>query len=300
MSDWGATANRPAGVAAGLDLEMPGSGPYNDKQIVKAVKKGVLSRADLDASALRIIELILKSKATLDAHRGFHYDAASHHALARKAAAQSAVLLKNSDGILPLAKAKSVALIGAFAKTPRYQGAGSSKIVPTRMDNVFDCLAAAGVDAEYAPGYVLKKFVSVANSEVPDKTERREAQDDPKQDVVLIDQAALLASSKDIAIVFVGLPDEYESEGYDRETLDMPETHNSLIEAVAAANPNTVVVLLAGAPVIMPWEPRIKAMLLAYMGGQAGGGGIADVLTGGVNPGGKLAETWPRALADTP
>jgi beta-glucosidase len=153
---------------------------------------------------------------------------------------------------------------------------------------------------EYAPGYILKKFVSVANSEVPDKAEKREAQDDPKQDTALIAQAALLAGGKDIAVVFAGLPDEYESEGYDRETLDMPETHNRLIEAVAAANPNIIVVLLAGAPVIMPWEPRIKAVLLAYMGGQAGGGGIADVLIGVVNPGGKLAETWPRSLADTP
>jgi beta-glucosidase len=296
MSDWGATADRPACVAAGLDLEMPGSGPYNDKQIVKAVKKGTLSLADLDASALRVIELILKSQETLNTHRGFRYDPDAHHALARKAAAQSAVLLKN--GMLPLAKGRSVALIGTFAKTPRYQGAGSSKIVPTRLDNTFDCLVAAGVDVEYAPGYVLKKFVSVVNSEVPDEAEKHDAPDDLEKDAALIDQAATLAGSKDVAVVFAGLPEEYESEGYDRETLGLPETHNRLIEAVAVANPNTIVVLMAGAPVVMPWEPRVKAVLLAYLSGQ--GGGIADVLTGSVNPGGKLAETWPRALADTP
>jgi beta-glucosidase len=297
MSDWGATANRSAGVAAGLDLEMPGSGAYNERQVVKAVKRGALKRSDLDASVLRVLEIIARSAETREAHRAFRYDVDAHHALARSAAAQSAVLLKNSECVLPLTR-EPIALIGAFAKTPRYQGAGSSKIVPTRLDNAFDALVAAGFDVEYAAGYVLKDFVSVANSEVPDK--QREAPDDPQRETALIEQAALLASGKDVALVFAGLPDEYESEGYDRENMDMPETHTRLIEAVAAVNPNTVVVLLTGAPVLMPWAPRVKAILLAYLGGQAGGSGIVDVLTGVVNPGGKLAETWPRALADTP
>ncbi|MDR3275971.1 MAG: glycoside hydrolase family 3 C-terminal domain-containing protein [Treponema sp.] len=290
MSDWGATADRPTGIAAGMDLEMPGSGPYNDKQIVKALRRGSLSEADLDKPALRIIELIQKSQKTLEAHKGCSFSSDAHHALARKAAAQSAVLLKNEGGSLPLAAGKTVAVIGAFAKTPRFQGGGSSKINPFKVDSPLEALLEAGVPAEYAPGYTLGAVTGWISGVV-----KQEADEE-----ALIREAVELAAKKDIALVFAGLPDEYESEGYDRKSLDMPDAHNRLIEAVAGANPNTLVVLMTGSPVSLPWADRVKAILLAYLGGEAVGGALADLLTGAVNPSGKLAETWPLSLADTP
>jgi beta-glucosidase len=220
----------------------------------------------------------MKGLETAARNKGYRYDVDAHHALARKIAAESAVLLKNDGGILPLTTGKRVAVIGAFAKTPRYQGAGSSKINPTRLDSPFDELLRLGVSAEYAAGYGAGGVTTDA----------------------LVAEAAALAAKSDVAVVFAGLPDEYESEGFDRRAMDMPAGHNALIEAVAAANPNTVVVLQLGSPVTLPWKERVKAILVAYLGGQAGGGAQADVLTGAVNPSGKLAETWAVALSDTP
>jgi beta-glucosidase len=287
MTDWGAVDDRVQGIRAGLDLEMPGSGGINDAKIVEAVKSGALDEKLLDKAVLRIVELILKSQE--HAKPGYAYDAAAHHQLARRAAAESAVLLKNEGNILPLfgaaapAKAggNSLAVIGAFAEKPRYQGAGSSKINPFKLESPLEELRKAGFSAEYAPGYNLGPAGG-------------------KPDAKLIAEAAALAGKKDIAVVFAGLPDEYESEGFDRSSLDMPQSHNDLIEAVAAANPNTVVVLLLGAPVTLPWAAKVKGILLLYLGGQAAGGAAADLLSGLREPGGRLAETWPLNLEDNP
>ena len=276
VTDWGATNDRVLGVKAGLDLEMPGNHGVNDAKIVDAVKAGTLSEVDLDKIVVRIVDLILKAQT--GQRNNYTYDAKTHHALGRRAAAESSVLLKNKDNILPLTDGKSVAVIGGFGKNPRYQGAGSSKINPLKVDNAFDTLATLGVDVSFAEGY--------APSGKPDET--------------LLANAVTLAKEKDIALVFVGLPDEYESEGFDRSTLDMPKGHVSLVEAVAAANPNTVVILQLGAPIVMPWADQVKGILVSYLGGQAAGSGCADVLTGKVVPGGKLAESWPLALEDTP
>ncbi len=278
VTDWGACNDRVQGVRAGCDLEMPSSNGINDKAIVEAVKGGTLDMTALDTVAERVVRLILDAQE--HKKEGYCYDESAHHALARKAAAQSAVLLKNEGGILPLKEGLSLAVIGQFAKSPRYQGEGSSHINPTRLDSAFDAFNEAGIAFDYADGYDLK---------------RPDAVDDK-----LIEAACAAARGKDAAIVFAGLPPAYESEGFDRTKLDMPLSHNRLIEAVCAANPNTVVVLQLGAPVTMPWAGLSKGILLAYLGGQAGGSGVMDVLFGSVNPSGKLAETFPLALEDTP
>lgn len=277
VTDWGATDDRVQGVRAGLDLEMPSSGGLNDAKIVKAVNDGTLTMAELDKVTTRVTELILKHQSMQKSN--YTYNAEDHHALARRAAAESCVLLKNEGGALPLEKGADIAVIGAFAKTPRYQGSGSSKINPTKMDNAFDALTEAGFNCEYAEGYKLKT---------------------DKADDALIDAACKAAEGKKYAVIFAGLPDEYESEGFDRSHMNMPESHNKLIEAVAAVNPNTVVVLQLGAPVVMPWLNGVKGVLAAYLGGQAGGSGCADILCGAVCPSGHLAESWPLSLEDNP
>jgi beta-glucosidase len=267
VSDWNAVNDRVAGVAAGLDLEMPASGGFNDRLIARAVKRGELDEATLNATTERLVELALKSRENLKS--SFPFDAETHHKLARRAQAESAVLLKNDGDILPLKAGAKVAVIGEFAKTPRYQGAGSSRINPLKVDNTFDELIKLGVDANYC-------------------------------DSESLDDVRKLAGNSDVVLVFAGLPDEYESEGFDRTSLALPEAHNAMVRAAASANPNTVVILQCGAPVTMPWSDSVRGILLAYLGGQAGGGGIADILTGAVNPCGKLAETFPLALENTP
>ncbi|MEM7221233.1 MAG: glycoside hydrolase family 3 C-terminal domain-containing protein [Pseudomonadota bacterium] len=278
VTDWGATNDRVAGVTSGLDLEMPASGGINDRRIVRAVTNGELAESDLDRMIERNVALALCGADTVARRAPVDHDA--HHALARRAATQSAVLLTN-DGVLPLAPAARISVIGAFAKTPRYQGTGSSQVNPTRLDCAFDALAAALPEAElnYAPGY--------------------EAEFSP-EDAALINAAATTASDADVAIVFAGLPVTFESEGFDRSHMDMPAQHNRLIEAVCAAQPNTVVVLANGAPVAMPWVEQPRAILEAYLGGQAGGSAVVDLLLGVANPSGKLAETFPLAQSDVP
>ncbi len=279
MSDWGATDDRVACLAAGMELEMPASNGVNDAKIVAAVREGRLSEAVLDRAAERLVSLMLQWAQARKP--GYHYDVDAHDALARRAAAESCVLLKNAFGLLPLQAGQRVAVIGAFAKTPRYQGAGSSKVNPTRITPPLDALLAAGVDAAYAPGYSLEPFA-------------------PPDDA-LIAEAVTLAKERDVVVLFAGLPDECESEGFDRDTLAMPAAHTKLIEAVVAASSNVVLVLMLGAPVVMDWPVQhLHTILLSYLGGQACGGGIADVLTGRVNPSGKLPESWPAALADIP
>ena len=277
VTDWGAVADRVEGIRAGLDLEMPSSGGQTDAEIVAAVNKGDLLMEALDKCALRIVQMILKTQENLG--KDYTYDADAHHALARKAAAESTVLLQN-DGILPLAEGSKLAVIGAFAKTPRYQGAGSSRINPYKIDSAVGELEALGVPFTYAEGYKLARGAEA--------------------DTSLLDEACAAAKAADVAIVFAGLPDEYESEGFDRTSLDMPEEHNRLIEAVAKANPNTIVVLQLGAPVLMPWKDKVKGIVLSYLGGEAGSGAAADVLFGKTNPSGKLAETFPLRLEDVP
>ncbi len=274
MTDWGAMNDRVKALAAGLELEMPGPNDTNDKKIIEAVKSGQLDEAVLDQAAERLLTLLLKAAEVTKQN----YDVDAHHQQARKEAAASAVLLKNG-GMLPLDGGKSYAVVGAFAETPRYQGAGSSKINPTRLDSVLEELEKAGVSFEYAPGYSLE---------------------DPSQDEELRTQAKALAEGRDGVIVIAGLPDDYESEGFDRTSLDMPASHNALIDAVCQVNSHVTVVLMCGSAVRMPWRDKVESILLTYLGGQAAGGACADLLTGKVNPSGRLAETFPLCLEDNP
>jgi beta-glucosidase len=277
VTDWGACNDRVEGLKAGQDLEMPSNQGANDARIVQAVNSGVLDIAVLDRAVERLLELIFRAVE----HRrpGYQYDQPAHHALARRVAAESIVLLKNEDHILPLKKEVKIALIGAFAKHPRYQGSGSSLINPAQMDYAHDELAKVTTNFSYAAGYGPEA-------------------DDP--DETLIQEACNTAQNADVAVVFAGLPAPYESESFDRDHMRMPESHNVLIRRVAEANPNTVVVLSNGAPVEMPWANAVKGILEGYLGGEAGGGGAIDVLFGTVNPSGKLAETFPLTLEDNP
>ncbi|MFL1673340.1 beta-glucosidase family protein [Paenibacillus dendritiformis] len=278
MTDWGAINERVKGLKAGLELEMPYAGPEHDQMIVDAVRSGELDEAVLDQAVERLLTVIFN--AYDNKKPGFTYDKEAHHALARRAAAECMVLLKNDGGLLPLDKQQSVAVIGAFAAQPRYQGGGSSHIVPTRMDTALEFMSSmAEGEVAFAPGYRLEEDAI---------------------DEALIAEAAKLAAGKDVAVIFAGLPDAFESEGLDRTHLEMPASHCALIERVAAVQPNTVVVLSNGSPVAMPWLPKVKAVLEGYLGGQATGSAAADVLYGHVNPSGKLAETFPVSLEQTP
>lgn len=280
VSDWGAVNERAASLAAGLELDMPGNGGYSDQKIVDAVRSGELSEELLNQAVERLLTITFKAVDNQKENAAF--DQTEHHQLARKAAAECMVLLKNDDNILPLKKQGRVAVIGEMAYKPRYQGGGSSHIVPTRIDQPLQELKALSgekVEWIYAQGYEIKS--------------------DSWNDV-LVAEALAAAKSADVAVVFAGLPDRYESEGYDREHMRMPDNHNKLIEAIAQVQPNLVVVLSNGAPVEMPWISSAKAVLEAYLGGQAAGGAIADLLLGEVSPSGKLAETFPMDVRNNP
>ena len=279
VSDWGAVNDRVKGLKAGNDLEMPSSSGSGTAKIVAAVKNGEIDESVVDERALNVLRLI--KKAADGAKENYEYNDLDDQPLAREIAGKCMVLLKNEDGILPLDKSKKIAIIGDMAKNPRYQGAGSSQINPTKIDNAFDELAALGYKLEYAPGY--------------ERSLKKEKKNPP-----LIAAAAELAAKCDIAVVFAGLTDDFESEGYDRQHMEMPASHNELIKQVVRANPNTVVVLAGGSPVEMPWNDSVKAVLNSYLGGQAGGGAVADILSGKVNPSGKLPETYPMSYGDTP
>ncbi len=275
VSDWGANVERVKGMQAGMDLEMPHVGPQNDARIVKAVKDGILSHEKLDRAAVRVTELILRASGNPDVK----YDAGAHHNTARRIAAQSAVLLKNDAGILPGNPTQKAAVIGAFAKHPRYQGTGSSKIQTTSLDDACEEFSKLGLKFEFAEGYRL-------DSDEPDE--------------LLINEACKVAAGKEIVYLFAGLPDRYEAEGFDRKNMTMPESHNQLIEAVSKVNPQVVVVLQGGAPMETPWADQVKGILMMYLAGQAGCGACVDLLLGVANPGGKLAETWPMFGSDAP
>lgn len=282
VSDWGAVNDRVRGVKAGMDLEMPASLGINDKKIVAAIENQELKEADLDKVACRVTELILRSIAAKQ--KDYHYDSEEHHKLAIRAAEQSAVLLKNEGGILPGHAGQNAAVIGAFAKQPRYQGAGSSKLHPIKVDNTYDALTEAGLIFIYARGYYLG----------------RESQNNEAQEERLLAEACDAAKGKDIVYLFAGLPEGYESEGFDRDNLTIPILHNHLIEAVADCNPNVVVILQGGAPIELPWLSKVRGVLLTYLSGEGGGRATANLLLGKAVPCGKLAETWPLKLADTP
>ncbi len=281
VSDWGAVVVRPTSLAAGLDLEMPGPGGTTTEAIARLVRAGQLAEGAIDAAAFRVLRLMLRGEA--NRKPGSVLDGDAHHALARKAAAEAMVLLKNDNNALPLdpQHLASVAVIGGFAKVPRYQGSGSSQVVPTRLDNPYDEIQhwlGDKVNVTYAEGY----------------------SDSDQIDERLLADAASKAKAASIAIVFVGLPDSYESEGIDRLHLSLPETHNRLISEVCRAQPNTIIILLNGSPVAMPWLAAPRAILEAGLGGQAMGGAVVDILSGKVSPSGKLAETFPVRLEDTP
>lgn len=270
VTDWGALCDRVKAMHAGCDLSMPGGSTYMEDCVAEAVRSGALAETDVDACAARVIALALKGESR---PKGHAFDKDAHNALAQKIAENGAVLLKNEGGILPL-DAGDIALIGEMARTMRYQGAGSSHINPTQLTTLCDALP--GVP--FAAGCDVKGAVTEES----------------------LREAAETARKAKIAVVCAGLPDIYESEGFDRETLSMPEGHVRLIETVAAANPNTVVVLLCGCAVEMPWLDKVKAVLYMGLPGQAGGAAAANLLTGKANPSGKLTETWPLCYNDVP
>lgn len=284
VTDWGASVDRIPGLQNGTDLEMPSSGVLNTKKIIAAVKSGELDEAVLDKRVDNVVHLIMKSKPALE--KTHTYDKKAHHAVAQKVAEGSMVLLKNDGKILPLKKGQKVAVIGEMAKAPRFQGAGSSVINPTMLSNAYDELEKLGVDVSYSQGYYKS---------APTKKDKNR-----KTDAQLTKEAVDAASKADVAVVFVGLTEDFEGEGYDRETIDMPANHNALVSAVAAANENTVVVLAGGSVVIMPWLNEVKGLLNSGLGGQAGGIAVANILTGKVNPSGKTSETYPTSFDVNP
>ncbi len=276
VTDWGAANDRVKGIKNGNDLEMPSSGGYNTKKICDAVRNGTLDEKYLDIAADRMLTLIEKSKQVLGEHT---YDAEAHHKLAAEICANSLVLLKNEDNTLPLSKDKTVAVIGEMARAPRYQGAGSSLINPTKITDAFDGLLEEGYKVSFAPGYFKKK---------------------DELNEVMVKDAVHVASKADAVLLFIGLTEEYESEGFDRTHLNLPVSHNRLLEEILSVNENVTVVLSGGAPVTMPWLKKVKAVINGYLGGQASGKAIAQVISGKVNPSGKLAETYPLCESDVP
>lgn len=280
VSDWGAVDDRVSALMAGLELEMPSSHGINDKKIVEAVKSGKLPEEVLDRAVERLLKIIFK--AIDNKKEGATYDKIVHHQLARDVAKECIVLLKNEDNILPLKKSGTIAIIGAFAKKPRFEGGGSSHVNPTMIDIPYDEIEKiVGNEAKllYAQGY------NPDNEEIDEN---------------LINEAKDVAQKADVAVIFAGLPDNYESEGYDRPHMGMPESHNRLISEVAEVQKNIVVVLFNGSPVEMPWITKVKGLFEAYLPGQGGGNAIAELLFGIVNPCGKLAETFPQRLSHNP
>ena len=283
VSDWGAVRDRVAALNAGLDLEMPANQAHQDA-VHRGLAAGGIDEETIDR-AFRRVEAVLRRahESVKDADGSFDVDA--HHALARRAAGQAIVLLSN-DGVLPLdaadvEDAASLAVIGEFARTPRYQGAGSSRVNPTRLDNALEALSAAlGRDLPFAPGFT---------------TDPRNPVDDGAHD-----EAVTVARTAGLVLMFLGLGENHESEGYDRTTLDLPAEQLALLDDVLAVNPNVVVVLSNGSSVLLPFAHRVRAVVEGWLLGQAGGAALADVLLGAVNPSGRIAETIPLRLADCP
>jgi beta-glucosidase len=275
VSDWGAVYHRVPALLAGLDLEMPPALGRSPEAIVAAVEAGEVPAEVLDARVRTVLELVAKGMPVLELDESF--DADAHHALAREAAGESIVLLEN-DGLLPLAADARIAVIGEFARTPRFQGAGSSQVNPTRVDVLLDELRAIYGEVPFAAGYGIG---------------------DTADDAALLAEAERVAGSADTIVMVIGLPGADESEGFDRTHMDLPANQLAALKAVAAVNANVVVVLVNGSTVVLgEVTPYAKALVEAWLGGQAAGGAIADVLTGAVNPSGRLAESIPHRLED--
>ena len=278
ITDWGGSNDHALGVKNGSTLEMPAPGGDSVRELLAAVESGKITESDINARLSELLPLVFDTKAALDAAPR-EFDAAAHHALARRAAEESLVLLKNEGSLLPLAAGSKVAVIGDFAKNPRYQGAGSSMVNSTQVDVLLDKL----IDSElnvigYQQGFDRHG----------------------KPDAALQKSACELATQADTVILCMGLDEIAESEGLDRSNLRLAQNQVDLLQAVAAVNPKIVVVLYSGSVVETPWLDNCQALLYAALGGQAGAGAVADALTGKVNPCGKLAETWPLAYADIP
>ena len=278
ITDWGGSNDHALGVKNGSTLEMPAPGGDSVRELLAAVESGKITESDIDARLSELLPLVFDTKAALDAAPR-EFDAAAHHALARRAAEESLVLLKNEGSLLPLAAGTKVAVIGDFAKNPRYQGAGSSMVNSTQVDVLLDKL----IDSElnvigYQQGFDRHG----------------------KPDAALQKSACELATQADTVVLCMGLDEIAESEGLDRSNLRLAQNQVDLLQAVAAVNPKIVVVLYSGSVVETPWLDNCQALLYAALGGQAGAGAVADALTGKVNPCGKLAETWPLAYADVP
>lgn len=275
MSDWGAVGDRVAGLEAGLDLEMPGSHGVRDKLIAEAVKSGKLDEAVLDKACERILDIVFRSVNTDGQKTDFTQD----HEKAARIAEETIVLLKNDNDILPLKKDAKIAFIGKYAEAPRFQGGGSSHINCIKVTSALDALEDMGVSVMYAKGF-------------------EDSED--KVDEALEREAVETAAKADAAVIFAGLPDSFESEGFDRSHMRMPDCQNHLISEIIKKQPNTVVVLHNGAPVELPWADDVKGILEAYLGGEAIGKAVCRVLFGEVNPSAKLAETFPYKLEDNP
>ncbi len=277
MSDWGAVHNRVNALQAGLNLEMPPS--RTDDQVVQAVQAGNLDKEQLDRMAQGILDLIDKARPAMS-QQGYRYDVQEHNNVARRAAQESIVLLRNEDRILPLDPKKKVAVIGEFARTPRYQGGGSSHITPTEVSSALDGLKEAGMNVDFAPGFTL---------------------DEKEQDPALTQQALEAARGADAVVLFLGLPEYAESEGFDRTSMDLPDKQVALLKAVSEVNDRVVAVLSNGAVVtVADWMDKTKGLLETWLLGQEGGRAVVDVLTGAANPSGHLPETIPVRLEDNP
>ena len=278
ITDWGGSNDHALGVKNGSTLEMPAPGGDSVRELLAAVESGKISESDIDARLSELLPLVFDTKAALDAAPR-EFDAAAHHALARRAAEESLVLLKNEGALLPLAAGTKVAVLGDFAQNPRYQGAGSSMVNSTQVDVLLDKLIDSAVNViGYQQGFDRHG----------------------KPDAALQKSACELAAQADTVVLCMGLDEIAESEGLDRSNLRLAQNQVELLQAVKAVNPKIVVVLYSGSVVETPWLDNCQALLYAALGGQAGAGAVADALTGKVNPCGKLAETWPLTYADIP
>ncbi|MEG1809380.1 MAG: glycoside hydrolase family 3 C-terminal domain-containing protein, partial [Oscillospiraceae bacterium] len=276
ISDWGAVCDRVRGLQAGMDLEMPGGASGNERVIVQAVLCGELETTKLDAAVRNVLELVARCRALPESVQKCDY--AANGALSRRAAAECAVLMKNDCGLLPLDKNKKIAVIGRFAQKARYQGAGSSLVNSRETSSALEEFAGIGMDCVYAEGY----------------------NDDGSTNDALLAKSREAVASAGRAVIFAGLPESCESEGYDRAGLELPDGMLKLIDVICSETSEVAVVLMLGAPVLLPFEPRVRSILCMYLGGEHAGAASVDVLTGARNPSGSLAETWPRSIADTP
>lgn len=277
VSDWGAVNKRVEGLVAGLDLEMPDSGGTTDRQIVEAVKSGKLKQSVLDKTVERILRIVFKF---VDGKKEGNFDKEAHHKLVAEIAKESMVLLKNEKNILPLKEkdAESILFVGEFAKTPRYEGGGSAHINTWKVTSALDAAKACGLKVNYVQGYDVKE----------------------KKDKKLLPEAIEASKKAKTVVIFAGLPDSYESEGYDRKDMKIPQNQDVLISEIAKVNKNVVVVLHNGSPVEMPWVNDVKGILESYLAGESVGTAQIDLLFGKANPCGKLAETFPVKTSDNP